>query len=707
VIAARPRDGGDEFNRLVFERSPYLLQHARNPVDWYPWGEEAFRAAAQRDVPIFLSIGYSTCHWCHVMEHESFEDPEVAALMNGAFVCIKVDREERPDLDHIYMAITQAMNQGQGGWPMTVIMTPDKKPFFAGTYFPKHQRFGRLGMVELIPRLVRIWQEERDKAVDVAERAAAQMASMAVGSPGAAPGVEVLDAAFRVFAQRADRKRGGFGDRPKFPVPHELRFLLRYHRRSGEADALEMVTRTLREMRKGGLWDHVGFGFHRYSTDWDWLVPHFEKMLYDQALLAMAYLEGWQVTGEPDCAQTVREILTYVTRDMTAPSGGFYSAEDADSEGEEGLFYLWTAAQIRAALSEEDAELALQVFGVDEGGNFAEEATGQRTGRNILHLERTYAELAAARGEDPAAFAQRLEAIRATLFEVREPREHPLKDDKILTDWNGLAIAAFAQAARVLDEPEFADAARRAGEHLLGTLRDDAGRLHKLARLGEVSGQGMLEDYAFAVWGLLELFETTQEVRWLAAARDLTETMIAQFHDDERGGFFLSPADGEELFVRPKELYDGAIPSGNSVALLNLLRLGRLTGETRYEELAQRTLAAFAGDLGRGGAGHTQCLMALDFALGPTQEVVVVGEREAADTCALLSAIHGTFAPNKVVVLRPAGGDAELEQLVPYVAAHEMGDAATAYVCENFTCQAPTTDPDAVRAALSAAKRTD
>ena len=702
-IAALPEDGGPEFNRLIFEQSPYLLQHARNPVDWYPWGEEAFRAAAAQNKPILLSIGYSTCHWCHVMEHESFEDEDVALLLKGDFIAVKVDREERPDIDHIYMTVTQAMT-GSGGWPMTVMMTPEKRPFFAGTYFPKTGRYGRPGFVDVLQRVTQLWTEPESKKelLGHADKVVGTLSNLVAGTSGEAPGPELLERAFEGLSKRYDQHKGGFSQAPKFPVPHNLRFLLRYHARSGDAAARTMVETTLREMRKGGVWDHIGHGFHRYSTDREWLVPHFEKMLYDQALLAMAYLDAFLVTGDPEHERVAREILAYVQRDMTSPEGGFYSAEDADSEGEEGLFYLWTKAQLEEALEPDDAAWAVHVWNVTEEGNFRDESTGKKNGMNILHLTKTYAELALEREVPIADFEVRLEGIRQQLFEVREPRIHPLKDDKILTDWNGLMIAAFAQAARVLDDEQYRTVTRRAVDHLTGALTREDGRLYKLARLGQPAGQGMLEDYAFAIWGLLEAFETLQDSGDLATARDLAEKMRSLFLDEERGGFYLSPVDGEQLIVRPKEIYDGAIPSGNSVAAWSLQRLGRLLGEPAYEQLASETLGAFAGDLGQRPSLYTQLLFALDFAAGPSNEVVVVGEPSAEDTRAMLAAVHGVYAPNKVVILKSPSDAKALEELVPYTKDQaSVGGAATAYVCENFACQAPTTDPAVVRAALA------
>ncbi len=701
AIAQLPQDGGPEFNRLIFEKSPYLLQHARNPVDWYPWGDAAFRAARAQNKPVFLSIGYSTCHWCHVMEHESFEDNDVARLLNEGFISIKLDREERPDLDHIYMTVTQAMNQGNGGWPMTVVMTPDKKPFFAGTYFPKQGRYGRWGMVDLLPRLTEAWAEQREGVVQQAEQVTQQLARMVEGVKGKGVDAQTLDAAFAGLEGRFDGPLGGFNESPKFPVPHNLRFLLRYHARTSNPRALEMVETTLREMRKGGMWDHVGFGFHRYSTDRRWFLPHFEKMLYDQALLAMAYLEGWQVTGKQEYAQTTRDILTYVSRDMTSPDGGFYSAEDADSEGEEGLFYLWTLDELNGVLGEEDAAFATDWWGATQEGNYHEESTGAETGRNILFQAQSLEQWAQAGGANPAQHTERIENIRGRLFAAREPRVHPFKDDKILTDWNGLMIGAFAMAGRVLDDEGYVSSAIAAGDHLLKVLRKEDGTLYKVARLGQPAGSGLLEDYAFAAFGLLELFETCQQLRFLVAARELTDHMLVEFADEEAGGFYLSPSSGEQLIVRPKETYDGAIPSGNSVAALVLLRLGRLTGDVRYEEAAHGSFKGLSGSISRSPGTHTQFLMALDFAVGPSKEVVVAGDPQSPSTREVLTMLHRPFAPNKVLVVRPRNLEEGLGEQIPYIADQVVvGNEPTIYLCEDFACQAPTSNVLSVIEAL-------
>ena len=689
-IASLPPDGGPRFNRLVFESSPYLLQHAANPVDWYPWGDEAFARAKELDRPIFLSVGYSTCHWCHVMEHESFEDEAVAELMNEAFVCVKVDREERPDLDQVYMSVTQAMT-GSGGWPMTVLLTPDGEPFFAATYIPKESRFGRRGMLDLVPHIQEVWQTRRDDVVKDAERIVQHVSRMSTDMTGSTLGPEVLDRAYEQLSQGFDPRYGGFSQRPKFPVPHNLLFLLQRHQRTDEAKALEMVTRTLDEMRRGGIYDHVGFGFHRYSTDQEWLVPHFEKMLYDQALLTMAYTAAWQVTGDDEYRRTAEEVLTYVLRDMTSPEGGFYSAEDADSEGEEGLFYIWTEDEVTAVLGEDDANLYRDVYGFARDGNFRDESKGTLTGRNIPHLGRALAAEALDRGMQEDELRARLESARERLFEARERRIHPLKDDKVLTDWNGLMIAALSRAATAFDEPRYADAARRAADFVLAELVDDEGRVAKRWRLGQAGLPGTLEDYAFLAWGLLEVYEATFDVRYLHDAKRIVDAMIRHFAA-EKGGFYLSADDGLELFLRPKEIYDGAIPSGNSVAAMVLMRLARITTESDYEKHVEGIFRAFSRRTGSSPIGHTFLLWAVDFAVHPSYEIVIAGAPEAADTRALLRAVHERYLPNKVLLLREAD-DAEVIDLAPYAEAQgPLEGRATAYVCQSFTCNLPTTD---------------
>ncbi len=688
-------------NRLVHEKSPYLLQHAHNPVDWFPWGDQAFDTARRLDRPVFLSIGYATCHWCHVMEKESFENPQVADLMNRAFVSVKVDREERPDLDHIYMTVCQMLT-GSGGWPLTIVMTPEKQPFFAATYIPPTARFGRGGMVELIPRIQDVWENRRNEVLESTGKIMAALRTAAGPGEPAELGTGHLDRAFEELAASYDARHGGFGKAPKFPSPHNLLLLLRYWRRTGETRAVDMAEATLGAMRRGGLFDHVGFGFHRYATDESWLLPHFEKMLYDQAMLAMAYVEAWQATGKAVYRETAEAVFTYILRDMIAPEGGFCAAEDADSEGQEGKFYVWTEQEIREALPESEADLVIRTYRVSPEGNFREEATGRSTGENILHLS-PHAPIPGSelRQEDENADA-RIEAALQALFSVREGRVRPLRDDKVLTDWNGLMIAALAKGARAFDRPRYAEAAGRAAAFLEQRLsKAEGGLLHRF-REGHASIEGHLDDYAFLIWGLLELYEATFEERHLRWALELAETMRSRFEDTEHGGFFFAAEDAGDLVVRKKELQDGAVPSGNSAAALVLLKLARLTGRSELEDSAARVLRAFGGSVERLPSAFTFLLTALDFAVGPTREVVIAGDREGAGTRDMVQVLRARFLPDTVTVLRSADrATPDIDVLAPFVRHHEMVDGkASAYVCRNQTCRTPVTGPQALAEAL-------
>ena len=697
---ATPQKTGDvEYtNRLIREKSPYLLQHAHNPVDWYPWGPEAFEKALRENKPIFLSIGYSTCHWCHVMEKESFDDPEVARLMNEVFVSIKVDREERPDIDHVYMRVCQMMNESCG-WPLNVIMTPDKKPFFAGTYFPKESRFGMTGLLDLTARIKELWKTEKEKVLSSADQIAQSLRQPLHDSPGEDLGESDLKATYNELARRFDKENGGFGSAPKFPVPHDLLFLLRYWKRTGDKTALEMVEKTIKAMRKGGIFDHIGFGFHRYSTDSKWLVPHFEKMLYDQAMLAMAYTEVYQATGKEEYKKTVEEIFTYVLRDMTAPTGGFYSAEDADSEGEEGKFYLWTEEQIYQILGDKEADFVINVYNLEKSGNFAEKdlGTAQKKGKNILYLKKQPGKISSKVKISEKEREKRLEAARKVLFAAREKRIHPHKDDKILTDWNGLMIAALAKGAQVFDEPAYAEAAKRAADFILKHMQQSDGRLLHRFRDGQAAIAAYGDDYAFLIWGLLDLYETTFEAPYLQKALDLNSTFAKHFWDDKQGGFYFTADDSENLFVRNKEIYDGAIPSGNSVATLNLLRLARMTADPKLEKKAARLLKAFSRQVRLRPSAYTQLMAAADFGTGPSFEVVIVGDLKAKDTTAMLKALRTKFIPNKVVLFRHINPtkqkSSDIARIARFTRYHSSIDGkATVYVCRNYNCKLPVTE---------------
>ncbi len=681
-------------NRLIDAPSPYLRQHAHNPVDWFPWGEEALAKAEQEDKPLFVSIGYATCHWCHVMAHESFEDPDVARLMNEAFVNVKVDREERPDIDGVYMTVCQLLT-GHGGWPLNVILTPDRRPFFAATYIPKDARFGRKGMLQLVPRVQELWQQAREDVLGSAERITEALTQTTLGHGVQDELTEAhLRAAYENLRERFDPDHGGFGSSPKFPSPHNVSFLLRYGRRTGDEEARIMAEQTLDGMRRGGVHDHVGFGFHRYSTDRQWHLPHFEKMLYDQATLALAYLEGHQATDRQAFAATARAIFSYVLRDLRSPEGAFHSAEDADSEGEEGKFYVWTDAEIRGVLDDDEAELVAEAFGVQPEGNYREEATGEETGRNVLHLQR-----------DLSASEQALwDQARAKLYAARERRARPDLDDKILTDWNGLMIAALARGGAVLGEATYTDAAERAAGFLLGTMRPDDGGLFHRYRDGEAGVSGFLDDYAFLVWGLIELYETTFKPAYLRHAVELTDEMLARFEDTERGGCYFTPEGADDVLVRRKSFEDGAMPSGNSVAMFNLVRLGRLTGRTDLEDRADRLGRAASTSVNQVPIGFTHLLSALDFALGPTHEVVIVGDPDASGTQAALELLRGAFRPNTVIVLKsPDRRDSPVVEIAPFTRnMATLEGQPTIYVCRGHRCERPTADLDEMRALLAA-----
>jgi len=693
-----PADGGPHWNRLVFESSPYLLQHAANPVDWYPWGEEAFQIAERLDKPVFLSIGYTTCHWCHVMEHESFENDDVAALMNDAFVCVKVDREERPDIDNVYMEVTQMMNN-RGGWPMTVIMTPEKQPFFTGTYFPRTTRGRRIGMLELVPKVKELWQTRRDSLFTDARNITNRLRANQKNRTSAGEiSPTILDNAFRSFNNRYDENLGGFGRAPKFPKAHDYSYLIKYWKRTGNESALSMAEFSLKAMRNGGMYDQVGFGFHRYSVDARWLVPHFEKMLYDQAILVQAYLDAYQATGDHYYSDIVDEILEYVLRDMTSPEGGFYSAEDADSEGEEGKFYVWNVNELEDILGKEDADIYSNIFNMKTGGNWSE---GYHHQTNIPHLKRDFATLSSQLGIPEGELVQRIDDMRKKLFTVREDRIHPQKDDKILTDWNGLMIAAMARAGAVLNNEKYAAAGEKAAEFILNTLRNDDGSLLKRYRNGKAGLTAVLDDYAFIIWGLIELYHLNYDEKYLKIAIELSDYQIEQFWDFENNGFFFTADSGEKLLVRSKEVYDGAIPSGNSVSAYNFIRLARMTSRTDYEEIAFQILNAFAGQINRSSSGYAMMLQAADFAFGPSYEVLVFGDESKNETLEMLEKIQSIYMPNRVMVFGKSGGET-LKNIIPFAGFYEpeKDGSPRVYVCQNFACKLHTSDFEIVKQQL-------
>ena len=673
-------------NRLAKESSPYLLQHKNNPVDWYPWGDEAFQKALELNRPIFLSIGYSTCHWCHVMEEESFEDEQVAQLLNDNFISIKVDREERPEIDHLYMTVCQVMT-GKGGWPLTIIMTPDKYPFFAGTYFPKKGRMGRPGMIELLPAISDAWVNKKDELIQSANQIKKYLIDSNNKELGDQLNQTILTNTNSQFINRYDKTHGGFGTKPKFPSPHNLIYLLRYHNMSGDKTSLLMVEKTLQEMRLGGIFDHVGFGFHRYSTDTEWILPHFEKMLYDQAMLTLAYTEAYQITNNQLYKDTAEEILYYVQRNMTDKRGGFYSAEDADSEGEEGLFYLWTIDEIKNILSNVESELLINTYGLNKEGNYDDEATGNRTEKNILYLKEPINNI---------ELKNRLNQIIKKLYQAREKRIHPLKDDKILTDWNGLMIAAYAKAGDVFNSDDYIQQAEKSAQFILKNLTDNNGRLLKRYRNGNAGVDAHLDDYAFFIWGLLELYEATFNVTYLTEAIQLSNIMVDEFWDVTNGGFFLGGESSEKLIVRAKTGYDGAMPSGNSVAAMNCSKLNRITGETKWAEISDKIFITFSNEIQKTPSGYASMVNAFLFNTDNPKEIVIVGSGKDSDTISAIEKIKSEYVPNKVIIFKDT--DDELNKLSPLakwtVTQETIDEKTTYYICQDFACKIPTTDLD-------------
>jgi uncharacterized protein YyaL (SSP411 family) len=671
-------------NRLANEKSPYLLQHAHNPVDWYPWGDEAFEKAAREDKPVFLSVGYSTCHWCHVMERESFENEDIARILNRYFVPVKVDREERPDVDRIYMLFVQA-STGSGGWPMSVWLTPERKPFFGGTYFPPDNRYGRPGFGAILQSLAHAWQQDRARVEQSGAQVLEQLkrhSDLSAGENGE-PGQDVLDSAYYAFRRAFDSRLGGFGSAPKFPRPSVLNFLLRYYADARQDEALEMALLTLREMAKGGMHDQLGGGFHRYSVDERWFVPHFEKMLYDQAQLAVSYLEAFQITREPLYADVARDIFEYVLRDLAHPEGGFYSAEDADSaidaakptDKHEGAFYVWSHSELVEALGPSDAAAFSNRYGVEERGNVNEDPHGEFIGVNILYQAQ------------PVEEPERLADSRAKLLRIRSARPRPHLDDKILAAWNGMMISALAKGAQLLGEPRYEQAARGALDFVRRNLwRESESILLRRYRDGDAAIEGFLDDYAFVALALLDMYETSFETSDLAWAGQLAQRAMELFEDPQSGGFFSTPAQQADLVLRLKDDYDGAEPSGNSGLILALLRVARVTGREEFEQGARRALRAFAARLQAAASALPQMLVAQAFVLGRPMEIVFAGPRNAAQSAAMLAAVHRHFLPH-AVVMRAEDSP---------VAMPPLNGEATAYVCENYACRLPVTSAAAL-----------
>ncbi len=677
-------------NHLSTEKSPYLLQHKGNPVEWYPWGDEAFSRAKEEDKPVFLSIGYATCHWCHVMAHESFEDEGVAKLMNEAFINIKVDREERPDIDNTYMTVCQMLT-GQGGWPLTIVMTPDKEPFYAATYLPKHSRQNRIGMMEFVPAIQKAWETDRSNVMNSVERIKNGFTKTLELGRGSAPiSAEIVDEAEKSLSGRFDRAEGGFGTSPKFPSPHNLLFLLNRYRITQDNNCLNMAELTLKKMRLGGLWDHVGFGFHRYSTDPHWLLPHFEKMLYDQAMLLLAYTEAWEITQDPLFKETAHNIVDYVEECLMDNEGAFYSAEDADSEGEEGKFYVWESGEIRDLLDSDAAEHFLDLYQFEAEGNFRDEATHQKTGKNIPHLKH---ELSPEEKDSVVGILKKLKTHR-------ENRIRPQLDDKILTDWNGLMIAALARAGRVFEEPELIQKADGAWTYIRKNCFNNGELLHRV-KDGEAAITGMADDYAFTTFGLLELYRATLNPAFLEDALSVQAVFDREFWDEAYGGYFFTASTAEKLLGRQKEIYDGAIPSSNSVALRNLYFLSRITGKPRFEERAEQLLRSFSVQIQDAPSGYTFALDSLQLIESDSVEVVITAKEESDEVVNMIKTVEKNSPLGSVILLKTESNHEVLTKLSPFTENYPVGDRPAVYVCKNFSCKAPLYTVDWVIEALN------
>ncbi len=683
----------NKYNRLINEKSPYLLQHSQNPVDWYPWGEEAFYKAKSENKPIFLSIGYSTCHWCHVMAHECFEDNEIAKLMNDNFISIKVDREERPDIDKNYMLVNQMLT-GTGGWPLTIIMTPEKKPFFSGTFFPKHSFYGRIGLIDLIPKIMMLWKNQKNDINDSIENIDHALESIQKNIKSETSTIKVLKKAYNQIKKTFDEKFGGFGTAPKFPVPHYLIFLLRYWNRTGDDKAIEMVKKTLDKMRMGGIYDQIGYGFHRYSTDQKWRVPHFEKMLYDQALIALVYLEAFQATRENRYAKVADEIFTYLLRDMKFHNGAFYSAEDADSEGIEGKYYVWTKKEINNILNEEESKLFIEIFNIEEEGNYLEESTHRKNKKNILFLKYSITEIIDRLNIDGVTFKNRLDNIRKKLFLKRKTRIKPYRDDKILTDWNGLVVVALAKGGDILGKKEYIIEAEKTINFIFENLYEPQKRLLHRFRESKAEINAFIDDYVFLIWGLLEIYESTLNINYLIKAINLNKELISFFWDFENGGFYFTSKDSKDLIIRQKEIYDGAIPSGNSIAIQNLMKLYLITGDKDLMNMIEKMDKLFSRKIQENPIAYTQYLVGIDYVLGPSYSIVIAGKLESEDTNYIIESLKKKYSPNKSILLKdPMNNILKIDNIKYF---NQINGKATAYICINNTCKPATNDVNVI-----------
>ena len=676
-------------NRLINEKNPYLLQHAHNPVDWYGWGEEAFEKAKKEDKPVFLSIGYSTCHWCHVMAHESFEDTEVAKLMNESFVNIKVDREERPDIDGIYMDVCQLLT-GSGGWPLTIIMTSDKKPFFGGTYFPKNSMYGRIGMMDLIPKIMELWNNRRDDILISAEDLTERVKRFNISDFKTPIDKEILDITFNSLKSSFDDELGGFGNSPKFPIPHNLKFLINFYESSKKNEALRMVEHTLTKMAVGGIYDHIGYGFHRYSTDRQWIVPHFEKMLYDQAGLVNVYLDAYKLTDNEFYKKIAIEVLTYVERDLLSPEGGFYSAEDADSEGYEGKFYLWNSVELKEILSS-DYELFAEYFNVLDEGNFNSAGGHFESGQNILHSSNS--EYVAGKYKlTEQELNSKIESLKSKLFNIRELRIHPHKDIKILTDWNAMMISAFVKAYNTLGETKYIEIAKNAIKFIENNLFDESGRLLHRYNSGSSGIFANADDYAFLIRAYLDIYKTEFESHYLLKAVELNKHFIEHFWDNEGLGFYFTPGYGEKLILRKKEYYDGAIPSGNSVAMGNLTDIWKFTADNNIKLISDNLIKAFSTVMNNMPMGYSEFMCSYMKSIKNSYEVVIVA-KEKKDAVEYINYLKKNQADNAYIILITDNNSNELKTNIEYLKNYILKDnKPTIYLCHDFQCENPIND---------------
>ncbi len=695
LLSRRYHDNLTMPNRLANELSPYLLQHKDNPVDWYPWGPEALARAKDEQKPIFLSIGYSACHWCHVMEHESFESETIAETLNEHFISIKVDREERPDLDQIYMQAVQMMT-GRGGWPMSVFLTPELEPFYGGTYFPPTAKMGMPGFDDLLRGILDVWQNRRSEAVNQGGRLAEAIREQSKTEPSSVEGLttELLHNAVAQLERAFDFTYGGFGQAPKFPHPMDLRLLMRFYSRDRRDGVLDMLRLTLDKMAHSGMYDQLGGGFHRYSVDARWLVPHFEKMLYDNALLARVYAEAFQLLGDEEYARVTRETLDYVLREMQGEHGGFFSTQDADSEGVEGKFFVWSVSEVHEVLGKELGDVFCRVYDVTDGGNFE--------GTNILNLPKTIGQCAALMERDEAELREQLAAARSKLFDVRKERIHPGLDDKVLVGWNGLMIETMAIAAGALDEPRYLAAAESAAEFVWNNMRREDGRLLHTFRTGEARLDAYLDDYAALAEAMISLYEATFKETYLKRAIELADAMLTHFHDKHAGGFFYTADDHEQLIARQKDVIDNAVPSGSSLAAGALLRLGKLTPRSEYLEAAENTLQATAAQMQQMPMALGQMLLALDDYLGPTHELALLADATNPTTAELLAELRKSYLSRRVVTCRSQavveGGNAALDAM--FAGKEAQGEEPTLYICEGFACQEPVAGKEAIKVAL-------